>query len=324
MRPRSFSRSPSLVTQARLTPIPLTVYLHSVGHNYFDSEEGVDNSRSVDATHYGGFSIGFNDLPRIIVKNAAGSIVNLGAFLETDSYGYTYYTGWNSNYVPSKLSNGFRKSFRIAKPFEEGVNVLYTEKAMLYAIQWMRERSPWASKIDPDRLYATGSSMGGGGSLMLAVHHPQLFSAVNAFIGRTCAYDDALYSRNAYVHFGTVEMNVPTPTGESAYDLLNIGQWVATHKGLDYPPIRTYNGRQDETILWPQMPDFYPLANQARLGLQAYWDNRTHATARSARQFPRIRQLTRIRGAHDRSVLEYLPVPHRPELSGFLRLQPER
>jgi hypothetical protein len=267
---------------------PLTLFLHAWGKTWFGSGEGVDNSRYIDENHCGGYSIGINDMSRVVFRNGAGDLVNMGPYLETDAFGHSYYTGWNSNYVPSKLhSSGIRKTFELNnRDFRDGASVPYTEKSIRYVTEWMLYRSPWSSTLDAGRIYVTGSSMGGAGSLGMAVHQPDLISAANMDIGRTLNYHDGSYDLKSNVHWGTLEMNVPTPEGIGIYDYLNIGVYTNMFPGKDYPPMRMHHGKNDTTILWPWAAQFYGPANQARLGMWAYFDQATHTSADPVLGFP--------------------------------------
>jgi hypothetical protein len=250
---------------------PLTLYLHPLGHNYFGSGEGYDNSLYVDANRFGGFCLGINDQPRIVYKDAGGA-PHQGTYLEVDELGHSFYAGWNSNYVPTvRMEGGVDKVYAPIRPFEEGVNVPYTEKAIAFLIDWMVKSGPWADNLDGTRVAATGLSMGGSGALALGVHYPEKFAAINDFIGRTTPYVTTL---KAYGHYaekllGTVEMGIATPEGGSFYDRFDLAKYVAAHPEKPYPPIRMTNGKQDDTIVWPQMPPFYQAAAGARLGVRA-------------------------------------------------------
>jgi pimeloyl-ACP methyl ester carboxylesterase len=56
------------------------------------------------------------------------------------------------------------------------------EVAVLEEIEDIRKHYP----IDEDRIYLGGSSMGGTGSMRIAVNHPDLFAAVSSLTGGTC------------------------------------------------------------------------------------------------------------------------------------------
>ncbi len=267
---------------------PLTLYLHCLSHNYFDSNEGHDNSLYADAQRQGGFCLGINDIPRIVCRDTTGTLIK-DTYLEVDIYGHSFYTGWNSNYVPTKqMANGAYKSFQPIRAYEQGVSVPYTEKAIAFVMDWMLRKSPWARYLDAERVYATGGSMGGSGALMMGIHYPQNFAAINDIVGRTTPYFAPLKKYGHYVErlCGLIEMDVPMPDGKSFYRYMDLGQYVLAHPGDPYPPIRMLNGKNDTTIIWNQIPPFYQAANTARLGLLAYFSQQGHSSSDPDANFP--------------------------------------
>jgi S-formylglutathione hydrolase FrmB/chitodextrinase len=264
---------------------PLMLYLHAWGKNYFDSEEGRDNSRYYDDVNYGGYSVAIDDTRRTVARLGDGTLKDIGPFLDTDTFGHSFYTGWNSNYENGGYTQGLIRARGIQKPFEDGVSVPYVEKSIRYVLEWMTNRSPWANQIDSGRIYATGGSMGGSGTLAFTMHNPDLITAANAFLERTALFYQNNYSFNADRQFGTREMAIQTPDGEDVYDYFDIAAYLRNRPGVEYPPIRLYNGKQDTTIPWSTHADFYQAAAEAGLYLVAYWDQGTHASGDSQSDF---------------------------------------
>ncbi|MDO8647207.1 MAG: DNRLRE domain-containing protein [Candidatus Diapherotrites archaeon] len=254
----------------------LTLYLHASGKGYFQSEEGVDNSRNVDANRYGGFDLAFNDFSRIVVKKADGSLADLGPYIETDSYGYHYYAGFNSNYAPNGISSGFKKSIEGAKPYSDGKSVVYAEKQVKFIAEWMLYNSPWAQYMDPNRVYCTGGSMGAGGCLAVAIHNPEMIAALHSHQGRPWAYGGANYTAYSDFVFGKKAANIPTPEGIGIDDYLDLAKYLQANPNKDYPPMRTNHGKNDTTISWGNIPAFYSAANNAKVALTGYFDQCSH------------------------------------------------
>ncbi len=259
---------------------PLTLHLHAAGKTYFESKEQTFPSRfSSVSGKGGGYTLGFNDFHNLIVKDKDGNLKYLGKYLETDSgdSGYSYYSGWNSNYVPTLTSYGLKKTFEDTKPLNEGVNVPYTEKSMRFVINWMQTKSEWKNYIDSSRVYAEGGSLGAGGAMAFAVHNSDLVSAVNSNLGRTVAIGSG-YSSYTSRYYGSMDENIQTPYGMSMYDYMDLSWYVQNNPSKDYPLIRMHNGKQDTTILWQYVPDFLR-TYQNYGGLVAYWDQSTHTNS---------------------------------------------
>jgi hypothetical protein len=256
---------------------PLTIYLHASNRSYFGSEEGVDNARGDT-----GYCLGIQDTTRVIVRNAVGELLDLGPYLETSAYGYSKYRGWNSNYTPTSIVNGFRKSLVPTRPWNEGRNVMYTEKAIRFVTEWMLRHSKWflgggdyGTELDPNRVYVTGGSMGGSGALHLAVHQADLVAAVNVFKGRPTAFSEVFPSDNSET-LGSIGENIPLPDGTPVYAYLDLASWISNHPGANIPPIRMVNGKNDTVVPWPDKPPFYAAALADKLSLTPYWDQSEH------------------------------------------------
>ena len=255
---------------------PLNLFLHASTKSYFGSGEGRDNTRVVDGERFGGFALGINDQPRVVVRNAAGDLLDLGPYHETTDFGYTYYAGFNSNYTPGHIKQGFRKSLKISQPFSQGRNVLYTEKSIMFVMDWLQERSPWSQNIDSDRVMANGYSMGSAGVLALALHYPNRIAVADAVVGRTAIVEQGMYSYHAPVHWGTTEMGVPTPEGDDLFAKMRLAQYIKTYPWVEFPPIRATNNRNDFVIDWRPAPAFWKAALSERMGIISLWGTSEH------------------------------------------------
>lgn len=255
---------------------PLTVYLHASGKTYFQSEEGVDNCRYNTQTGLtGGFCLAFQDGHFMIMKLANGQFYNLGQYIEAP-YGNSYYSGWNSNYIPTIRKNGLFKTFSETKPFSEGKNVMYTEKSIEFVMDWLLKNSRWSSFLDNQRVYFTGGSLGAGGSLSFAIHNPEKVATLEVFQGKV-SNQTAGFSSNIPKFLGSVEENIKTPEGEGVYDYFDLAQQISANPNLNYPPIRMINGKKDTTIVWSKaIIDFYQAIINSKTGLLAYFDQSNH------------------------------------------------
>lgn len=104
-----------------------------------------------------------------------------------------------------------------------------------------------ALKVDKARVYVRGTSMGGGGSLHLAYHHPHAFAAAAPTIGWV---DPDAWARGNWVKFfGPPENRMPVnaPGGPSWWDWQNMAFLVESWPGRLPPIIHTY--RKDDDII---------------------------------------------------------------------------
>ena len=275
------------------TKYPLSVYLHPSGHTSDDSTEASANSlctnlylqNNCSTDYVGGFTVSFEDLQPMFLRNAQKQMSPLGRtpttnFIET-AEGWDYYLGYNSNYAPTTIgTNGVIKSFFAPKPFENGKSILYTQKAMRFIIENLQDKSTFAKNIDKQRLYMTGGSLGGGGSLFFAIHNPGLVTAIDVVVARSWArgINDNRSGEFDLTCWGTPGQNISTQPGVGdsdgvpIYDYLNMNEYIKSHKTTDFPLIRMTNGKLDTNITWSnQTPVFYQAANEAKLSITAYF-----------------------------------------------------
>ena len=260
---------------------PLTVYLHPYGRGYFDSTEGTDYSDSP----LGGFVLGIHDRYNMVFRDSSGKFYNFGPYIESDSYGYSYYLGWNSNYIPSYSPLSISKTFDIQKPFKEGKGVLYTEKSIKFVVDWMKDYGTWSDYVDDNKVYSVGASMGGM-SLYLGMHYPDTFAAVAPELARTSLFNDGGSALYVDRYVGPLSFNILMPDGVSFYDYNNLSWLVSNNPGEDYPAIRIMHGKIDTTIPFIHAAQFYSAANKSRLGLVGYWGQFGHSGGVSTTNYP--------------------------------------
>ena len=129
--------------------------------------------------------------------------------------------GWNGDIYSFIYMNFLdfaeRENFLVIFPHARG-NSLYVGKAeidLLDAIKQAREQL----KVNPDRIYLTGFSMGGAGATTLGYHYPHLFAAVASYAG-DCRYGYRSYrkifklnrievDRYSVVHFAENALSLP-------------------------------------------------------------------------------------------------------------------
>ena len=157
----------------------------------------------------------------------------------------------------------------------------YTERLILALVHWAQDYLG----TDRNRTYLTGGSMGGTGSVQMAMHFPKEFAAVAATV--------PIYSytfKSAKVNGGksitrilcttgrfTEKDNPTMPDGSPLLDYLN-GERNIAHPEIDFPPIMATNGRQDSSMPWENNPPFYKAAQEARQSFSVCWNNGTHGT----------------------------------------------
>ncbi len=203
---------------------------------------------------------------------------------------HSFWYGYNSNiHWPERMA--------------QGVCTNYSERRVLWIVDWVQR----TYQTDPNRTYATGSSMGGCGMMAVALRHPEVFAAISAHVP-IVAYDkgpggDSL--RRITAECGDVDK--PCNEGMSVRDRLDATRFVREHKG-DLPFLVIANGRTDTSIPWWKNPDFYRTMRDQRQAFVAAWNDGDHGGCGSKLP-PDIRQLADLRNLHqyalDRSYLAF-------------------
>ncbi|MBI2842858.1 MAG: hypothetical protein HYX78_05605 [Armatimonadetes bacterium] len=187
-----------------------------------------------------------------------------------------------SDWHPFLPHGGYDWWFGYARDYEsgaiEGPVVNYTEKRLLWTINWIMTNFP----VDKEQILLTGFSMGASGALTFGIRHPELFAAIEALcpnispglpgIGWT---QDQLVSI-----WGPVEGDVLTSEGVSPWERQDCTNYVRNCKS-DLPFIKVNNNRNDTVLPWFQSPPFYKALNDGRHGCWIGWGNNGHTVSTS-------------------------------------------
>ncbi|MHB1000371.1 MAG: prolyl oligopeptidase family serine peptidase [Armatimonadota bacterium] len=157
----------------------------------------------------------------------------------------------------------------------KGVNVNFTEKRLLYIIDWAKS----AFDIDENRVYLTGGSMGGTGTINFGLRHPEIFAAIYANVPHTSMGDGVSDHESWFAGmWGKRADAVKTNEGINIWDRLNMTAYVADPKN-DIPFVKTLNSRVDPAMPWQQIPPFVKAMNDARRGFVSGWGVGMHNLA---------------------------------------------
>jgi hypothetical protein len=127
------------------------------------------------------------------------------------------------------------------------------EARVLWTLDWVAGRYP----IDRARFALRGESMGGMGSIAIALAHPEKFAAFHAYVPA----------------FGSEQ---PTEGGRGMMRFDAYGT-VKKNPRQDFPFILYTAGRADHIVQWPDKVEFAAFAQRQHLGAIFYWDTREHA-----------------------------------------------
>jgi len=180
--------------------------------------------------------------------------------------------------------------------------VNFTERRMLWLLEWTQR----TFGADPNRVYCTGSSMGGCGTMSFAFRHPELFAACSANVP-IVAYDKG--------PGGDSEFRVAAYTGglDAACEDGTVRQRLDSTRfvsaaGTDLPFLVLAVGRNDTSIPWWKNPDFLRALDARRQGFLAAWNEGAHGEV-EAQLPPDVRERMSLawlhRFARNRSYLAF-------------------
>jgi hypothetical protein len=217
---------------------------HGDYYVYFGTEEmgwreGLPGAFSVEDEAYLG-TRGLEIFPRDTILKPDGS-----AILETYWFGYYGSPEWAADRSPH------------AYPF--------TETRLLWMVNWAVAHY----RSDPNRVYATGVSMGGWGSTTFALRHPEIFAAIYAMMPRPRQRGlPTLVPRNP-------QAPATMPDGQDYFQRMDMVNYVTSSKD-DLPFYAWSIGRHDSFAPWKDQVDFVRALEKAHRGFAFAWNDGGH------------------------------------------------
>jgi hypothetical protein len=190
-----------------------------------------------------------------------------------------------------------------------GEVVPYTFRRVRYTLDWAMQNFP----LDPARVYAFGVSMGGIGSLQLALWLPHRIAAVLSVVGKydfsflsdpdpTSGFNTGAGLRvNTDRMWGTVASNLPQSDGGTVYGSLNLGTCVRLAGPNAVPPIIGIEGKRDYMVGWAEKLGFYEAMRSRRRGGTFFWGPESHNDVGTGYWSPLIDRRYLYRFRSDRS-----------------------
>jgi hypothetical protein len=177
-----------------------------------------------------------------------------------------------------------------AAPGAGNVIVNYTEQRVLQMIDHLL-RHPPGPPADPARVFVSGHSMGGGGTLALALRYPQVFAAANASKPVTDHRTLTGWTGNTAARWGAVALNLPVqidaPNGWAdhlqpfasvgVWDWQNLQAYLATRIISTTTPLNLDFATNDTGVSWiTQGAPFFASAEVSRQNWGAWVGNNGH------------------------------------------------
>ncbi len=176
-----------------------------------------------------------------------------GAFLvASNQIPYDWWTGYHENYW-SGLGKG-------KSAWQSGVVRPYTQRRLLSFVDWMATK--W--KVDKNRSFVAGSSMGGSGAPMFAIRNPDRIAWALSWVGVHNPAKTPQFKGSYERVFGKSEYRVRHESGETVWDFYNDAWYLRKHPEKETPFITFSNGKNDGAIGWPQAIEFLNALQETR------------------------------------------------------------
>lgn len=178
-----------------------------------------------------------------------------------------------ANFVGATMWYGYNSCYGTKRPPTEGIVVNYTERRVDWILDWVLHRSA-RFRIDPNRVYMKGGSMGGAAQWHYGIRRADLFAAGESSVP---AINLSFDPEGRHFSLWGRESSLPTSDGVPLERRIDSGAHALAHPETDFPIMLMFARKGDEAILWPQMPPFFRAMDDSRhLGGLLYWVQGDH------------------------------------------------
>jgi hypothetical protein len=158
--------------------------------------------------------------------------------------------------------------------------VNYTELRVRWMYEWLKAgRANQFWRIDPKRVQAHGSSMGGTMAYAFALRMGDIFCSTVGAVGATIHRRNRTWVNQAARLWGPVDKNLPSVDGMGAWDYQDYAKWSLTHMDRESAFLLFNNGKRDGSVVFEPVPDFLDALQKSKRPFAARWDMRGHSWA---------------------------------------------
>jgi predicted esterase len=222
----------AVVKSGAVEPHPVIFSLHGMGGNFLGA------------------------LSFTVIGNPNAWVVTIDDWLPNDD-NVTHFYGYHEDYDIYSSANPIPES---------GVLYNYTSARIAHTIDWTIRNLP----VDSTRVYLTGISMGGAGTLINGFVLPTKIAALIAYVPRMEV------SWTGWQIWGLPETNLLTNEGLRRNERLNATYLARLHRSTYLPVLFTFCGKTDVSVGWDDKVPFYDSLNTYRLGGFHFWSMTNH------------------------------------------------
>ncbi|MDY0222945.1 MAG: right-handed parallel beta-helix repeat-containing protein [Desulfobacterium sp.] len=206
---------------------------------------------------------------------------------------YDWWTGYEENFYSRKKEPG-KKNNRVEKVVDNIINRIpsfsdskdgskdretrtvrpYTINRLFSFLDFLANESQWP--IDLTQTFTAGSSMGGSGSLMIAIRYPDRIAWARSWVGVHIPGKSPQF-KSSYIHvWGNPEENVKFEDGTPVWDYFNDAKYLYAHPEKEVGFLTFSNGKNDGAIGWAQAVEFLKALQDTRRPHLFIWGQEGH------------------------------------------------
>ena len=179
----------------------------------------------------------------------------------------------STNQIPYDWWTGYHEHRGTWKSWSEGVVRDYTQTRLMSFLDWVGTR--W--KVDTNRVFTAGSSMGGSGSPNLGIRRADRIAWVVSWVGVHDPARSPQFKGSYEAVYGNLDWRPMYQDGKTpAFSYFNDEWFLRQNPVLDTPLICFSNGKNDGGIGWPQARDFWKALQDTRRPHVFVWGQAGH------------------------------------------------
>lgn len=176
---------------------------------------------------------------------------------------YDWWTGYHELLGKEKAS---------ASSWSKGVVRPYSQNRVLSLLDWAATQ--W--NIDPKMTFVAGNSMGGSGTPMLAIRHPERFAWGIAWVGVHAPQLSPKFSNSYAAVYGAPEWALKFEDDTPVWDHFNDIWYLRNHLQQETPFLSISNGKNDDGIGWRQAAEFLKALQDTKRPHMFVWGQSGH------------------------------------------------